>query len=368
MLSLLWPLAAMATATTALTPPSQSMPSDNRMVQQEGLLRYPLTTLDPGPERPLGLGKRQQEVSLAPQKNGFFYSIELKLGTPAQAVSVNFDTGSDELWVNPVCDKSTDRAFCSSFGRFNGSQTFVDSKRNGTVNYGTGYAKVEYGYDFMQLGAARVSQQLIGVATDSEFAVTGILGAGPSLDGWKSPFPTVIDNLATQGFTKSRAFSLDIRSIESRRGSVVFGGVDVQKFKGRLEKRPIIPAESSPDGLTRYWVYMDGLTLNLPNGTTVAALDKDNGQPVLLDSGYTVSTLPEPIFSKILASFPGAKPPPPGDNLYRVPCDVANAPGSVDFRFGKTKIRVRYSDFIWRQASGKACVLGATRDDVPSSV
>ncbi|RDA84093.1 putative aspartyl protease, partial [Ophiocordyceps camponoti-leonardi (nom. inval.)] len=357
MLSALWPLAALPLA-AGLS--SRLMPSDNRMLQQDGLLRFPIMAVDPGGRR---LRRRQNDVALAPQKNGFFYSIEVKLGTPPQAVSVNFDTGSDEFWVNPTCSKSADAAFCSSFGRFNGSQTFVDVHRNGTVNYGTGFAKVEYGYDFMQLGSARVSQQLVGVATDSEFAVTGILGAGPSLDGWKSPFPTIIDNLATQGFTKSRAFSLDIRSLESHRGSVVFGGIDVQKFRGKLEKRPIIPAAQSPDGLTRYWVYLDGLSMNLPNGSKVAVLDKDNGQAVLLDSGYTVSTLPDAIFSKILAAFPTAQPPAAGDNLYRVPCDLAAARGSLDFRFGKTRIRVFYSDFIWRQATGKSCVLGAARDD-----
>ncbi|RCI16996.1 putative aspartyl protease [Ophiocordyceps polyrhachis-furcata BCC 54312] len=354
MLSALWPLSALPLAA------GLSSPSDNRMLQQDGLLRFPITAVETGDQR---LRRRQNDVALAPQKNGFFYSIEVKLGTPPQAVSVNFDTGSDEFWVNPVCGKSSDAAFCSSFGRFNGSQTFVDVHRNGTVNYGTGFAKVEYGYDFMQLGSARVSQQLVGVATDSEFAVTGILGAGPSLDGWKSPFPTIIDNLATQGFTKSRAFSLDIRSLESHRGSVVFGGIDVQKFRGKLEKRPIIPAAQSPDGLTRYWVYLDGLSMNLPNGSKVAVLDKDNGQAVLLDSGYTVSTLPDAIFSKILAAFPTAQPPAAGDNLYRVPCDLSAARGSLDFRFGKTRIRVLYSDFIWRQATGKSCVLGAARDD-----
>ncbi|RDA94208.1 putative aspartyl protease, partial [Ophiocordyceps camponoti-saundersi (nom. inval.)] len=357
MVSALWPLAVLP-LTAGLS--SRSTPSDNRMLQQDGLLRFPIKAVDPGGRR---LRRRQNDVALSPQKNGFFYSIEVKLGTPPQSVSVNFDTGSDEFWVNPVCGKSADAAFCSSFGRFNGSQTFVDVHRNGTVNYGTGFAKLEYGYDFMQLGSARVSQQLVGVATDSEFAVTGILGAGPSLDGWKSPFPTIIDNLATQGFTKSRAFSLDIRSLESHRGSVVFGGVDVKKFRGKLEKRAIIPSAQSPDGLTRYWIYLDGLSMNLPNGSKVAVLDKDNGQAVLLDSGYTVSTLPDAIFSKILAAFPNAQPPAAGDNLYRVPCDLAAARGSLDFRFGKTRIRVLYSDFIWRQAAGKLCVLGATRDD-----
>lgn len=92
---------------------------------------------------------------------------------------------------------------------------------------------------------------MFGVATDSEFASVGILGAGPSLKGWNSPYPFVIDSMAQQGLIKSRAFSLDIRTIGSDRGSVVFGGIDTKKFSGKLEKRPIIDPSNSPDGQTR---------------------------------------------------------------------------------------------------------------------
>ncbi|PHH85630.1 hypothetical protein CDD83_147 [Cordyceps sp. RAO-2017] len=352
----LLPLAALPLAADAFA----GYPADNRMVQQAGMLRFPIKVVDGAPAK---RQRRQQDVALASQKTGFFYSIEVRLGTPPQAVSVNFDTGSDELWVNPVCQKSSDPAFCQSFGRFNGSQTFVDLKRNGTINYGTGFANLEYGYDYVDVGSARISQQLFGVATESEFAVTGILGAGPSLDGWNSPYPTVIDNLAKQGFTQSRAFSLDIRSLESRRGSVVFGGIDTRKFAGRLEKRPIVPAAASPDGLTRYWVYLDGIAVRPDNGSAVDVFDKPDGQAVLLDSGYTVSTLPAALFDKILAAFPDARPPPPGSNLYEVPCALGASRGRVDFRFGKTVINVPYNDFIWHQSSTGTCVLGVTRDD-----
>lgn len=210
--------------------------------------------------------------------------------------------------------------------------------------------------------ASKLSQQLLGVATNSEFAVTGILGAGPNLDGWDSHYPTVIDNLAMQGFTQSRAFSLDIRSLESNRGSVVFGGLDTKKFSGPLEKRPIVPAAQSPDGLTRFWVYLDGISIFQPNGSVVDVYDKPNGQAVLLDSGYTVSALPSAIFDKMVAAFPEAKPPPPGTNLYEVPCKTGKTKGRVDFKFGKTLINVPFDDFIWHQSNG-ACVLGVTRDD-----
>lgn len=98
---------------------------------------------------------------------------------------------------------------------------------------------------------ARLEQQIFGVAYDSESVPVGILGVGPDLSGWESPYPFVLDNLVSQGFINSRAFSLDIRSIESDRGSVIFGGIDTSKYSGHLEKLPIVPASDSPDGYTR---------------------------------------------------------------------------------------------------------------------
>ncbi|POR36777.1 Secreted aspartic proteinase, partial [Tolypocladium paradoxum] len=359
MLSTLLPLAALPLAAHALI----DFPADNRMVQEPGMIRYPITVSEGAPSKNNVL-RRQNSVDLSPQKTGYFYSIQVNMGTPAQAVSVNFDTGSDELWVNPVCSKSTDAKFCETFGRFNGSQTFVDLHKNATIRYGTGYADIEYGYDYIQIGSAKISQQMFGVATDSKFAVTGILGAGPSLSGWDNSYPRVVDSLAKQGFTNSRAFSLDIRSLESNRGSVVFGGIDTQKFSGKLEKRPIIPAASSPDGHTRYWIYLDGISVTKRNGSVIDIFDQPNGQAVLLDSGYTVSALPKAIFDKILAAFPDAKPPPQGTDLYQVPCSTGNSSTDyVNFKFGQTVINVAYNDFIWHQPQYGICVLGVTADD-----
>lgn len=143
----LWPLVALPPAVLALG----RVPADNQMVEMPGMVRYPITVVDGAPAKD-GVFRRQNDVGLSPQRLGFFYSIEVKLGTPSQAVKVNFDTGSDELWVNPTCSKSTDPGFCQNFGRFNGSQTFVDVKRNSTINYGTGFANLEYGYDYVQIG------------------------------------------------------------------------------------------------------------------------------------------------------------------------------------------------------------------------
>lgn len=336
---------------------------DNKMLQEPGLLRYPITVVRGAPPKDHIL-RRQQDVGVKAQLSGFFYSIQIQVGTPPQPVSVNFDTGSAELWINPVCRKSADPAFCQTLGRFNGSQTYVDTNITNRINYGTGFAQLEYGYDYVQIGTAKLGQQMFGVATDSEFAMTGVMGAGPQTKSWSSDYPMILDNMVAQKFIKSRAFSLDIRSIESARGSVVFGGIDTKKFSGRLEKRPIIPAAESPDKLTRYWIYLDGVSVTDGKGSRAQIFDQANGQAMLVDSGYTVSALPTKYFNKLKDAFPGVTAPPKEDKsgLYRIPCNVAEQKGTVNFRFGKVEINVPYKDFIWKQTDG-LCIFGVYPDD-----
>ncbi|KAM0429970.1 hypothetical protein ACHAPT_005975 [Fusarium lateritium] len=333
---------------------AQHIPRDDN-----ALLRFPLRVSSGAPVVK-GVTKRQEEVALQSQLNGNFYSIDLTIGTPGQTVTVNFDTGSPELWVNPDCSQADNPEFCESFGHFNESSTFADLGTQGTIIYGTGMVRFNRSTDYLSVGAARITQQIFGVADSSFVTNVGVMGASPWLSGWEGDYPLVLDNLATQGFINSRAFSLDIRSIGSDRGSVIFGGIDTRKFSGRLEKRPIIPGDDSPDGYTRYWVYLDGLTL-VQNGKKIPIFSKPTRQAVMLDSGYTLSTLPGPIVQAIVDSFPTAKSIPESP-LYSVDCSVMNLPGTVDFLFGETVIKVPYTDFIWKRPDG-ACRLGVFQDD-----
>lgn len=44
------------------------------------------------------------------------------------------------------------------------------------------------------------------------------MGVGPGIE--LTGYPTIIDQLATQGITNSRAFSLDLRGVDSPSGKV----------------------------------------------------------------------------------------------------------------------------------------------------
>jgi hypothetical protein len=67
---------------------------------------------------------------------------------------------------------------------------------------------------------AKITKQEIGICGWSEFLPTGLMGlspyAGVSTSGTGNP--TLIDNLASEGFTNSRAFSLDLRDVDSPDG------------------------------------------------------------------------------------------------------------------------------------------------------
>ncbi|PTD06830.1 putative aspartic-type endopeptidase opsB [Fusarium culmorum] len=343
MLSTLFLAVAAPALATAFNAPNVPVGTDDS--SPDGLIRFPLK-VSTGAPVVKGVTKRQNEVALESQQNGFFYSIDVTLGTPGQKVTVNLDTGSAELWVNPVCEKAQQPAFCKQFGHFGESSTFVDLNTTGGVVYGTGYAYWNYGYDNVVVGSAAIRNQVFGVAYDSSFTGVGIMGAGPDLNGWDAPYPLVIDSMVKQGLIKSRALSLDIRTINSDRGAVIFGA-------------PHHPRRILPDGLTRYWVSLDGISLVQEDGTVDSAFSGSTPQPVLLDSGYTVSALPGSIFNKIVAAFPTAKSN--GGAYVDVDCSVADIKGSVDFKFGDKTIKVPYADFIWH--NDERCVLGVFQDD-----
>ncbi|UNI19363.1 hypothetical protein JDV02_005549 [Purpureocillium takamizusanense] len=366
MLSSLLFAAATATATAtaslgALALSPQTGSNAAAVDEHPGILSFPVTATTKYSVTNGGSSateKRQTAVDIISQNQGTFYTIDLVLGTPGQKVTVVFDTGSAELWVNPNCAKSYDPTLCSKFGRFTGSQTLVDAHANGEIRYGTGVVELAYVYDYVQLGPAKLSQQIFGVALDSNFTVTGIMGAGPMGATWNSSYPLVVDSLAQQGFISSRAFSLDLRKIGDARGSVTFGGVDTKKFSGTLEKRPIIPGKETPDRTIRYWVYLDGMAVTYSNNTFRSVFRKVNGVPVFLDSGGTLCQLPTSVIKELLRSFPSAKK---NGKVYTVDCPAADSDWTVDFYFGKTVVRAPVNDFIWR--SGKYCILGAYEND-----
>lgn len=71
------------------------------------------------------------------------------IGTPGQAVKVAIDTGSSELWVDPVCEDASDDSLiqqCIDYGFYapNASSTFTYLNRSNSIPYGIGWTAIQY--------------------------------------------------------------------------------------------------------------------------------------------------------------------------------------------------------------------------------
>jgi len=89
-----------------------------------------------------------------------------------------------------------------------------------------------------------------GVATDTVDEFAGILGIGHG-ENVTIRYKNMVDQLADQGATNTKAFSLALGSKDEQEGAIIFGGLDTSKFTGTLQTQPIIPPEASPDGVPR---------------------------------------------------------------------------------------------------------------------
>jgi hypothetical protein len=98
------------------------------------------------------IARRQFDVGVDSQLTGTLYTVNITVGTPGQTVSLEVNTGSDELWVNPVCGKSSNPGLCQAAGRFTQSTTFVDLVTQGGQQQPDGTVDWEYGYDYVTVG------------------------------------------------------------------------------------------------------------------------------------------------------------------------------------------------------------------------
>src|SRR5437016_2375857 len=110
----------------------------------------------------------------------------------------------------------------------------------------------------------------------------------PPVNG-QNQYPYVLDSMVSQNLIKSRAFSLDLRGIDSPAGAIIFGGVDTGKFVGALAKRPMLSPQQSPSGADRYYLTLTGVGLTMPDGSVTQS--QELAVPVFLDSGSTFSQL-----------------------------------------------------------------------------
>jgi len=223
-------------------------------------------------------------------------------------------------------------------------------------------ASGDYITDDVQVGEDTIKGQIVGIAHELTLN-TGIMGIGFSANvasnsGRNSaPFtyPTIVDSMLEQGIIKLKAYSLYLDSKDAEKGSILFGGLDTNKYIGNLFQLPLVPSQF-PNGTRVYdhfTVVLTGVSMTSSSGTTNFTSSRSSRYrvPVVLDSGTTLTYLPETT-TRIIYREIGAVDTSADGGLVYVDCNLGSDPSRVfTYRFGDSRsslnIQVPISELLY---------------------
>jgi hypothetical protein len=175
----------------------------------------------------------------------------------------------------------------------------------------------------------------IGLATYA-FDNTGLMGVGMRAlesavqsGASQKGYPTVIDSLVSAGLIQRAAFSLWLNDLDASSGSILFGGIDTDKYTGDLVGLPI-QIDAAAGIYDRYLVTLTSVSIKDDSGTRLLSTS-DLSVAALLDSGTTSSVLPDDVAKAIWGGL-GAVIAGPNEQL--VPCSLKNTNAALIFGFG----------------------------------
>jgi hypothetical protein len=284
------------------------------------------------------------------------YLIQLTFGSNAQPVKIAIDTGSDELFVDPNCNDSeftqSQRQDCNRDGKYDPSTSSTSNitQETSQIVYGSGAVDIQYVVDSIGIPGAgkNMTNVQFGVATASQNLNEGILGLGFGR-GVNLNYSNFVDQLAAQGVTNTKAFSVALGTSDTAGGNIIFGGVDTKKFSGSLATSTIqTPAAGD---IQRYSTQMNSLTFKSGSTSNKYA---GSDLSVVLDTGSSLCLLPTSVVRSMAADFNAQEQ---SGGLLAVDCSLQNRDGSLDFAFDGVTISVPFSQFIL-SAGANTCILG----------
>lgn len=281
------------------------------------------------------LTRANQEFADKIENQKFFYSANVAIGTPPQALNLLLDTGSSDTWVFTPQTKRIGSAKPSSVFDPSQSKTYRSNGTSYSISYGIGRTTGNWGTDRFTIGGATLRSQSFGIATRADTS-NGIIGIGraEAESTYKNGY--IYENLpmrmASEGLINSAAYSLYLNDLNSREGTILFGGVDLSKFVGNLHILPV----SHPRhlGITLQTMRSDGRV----KGDLLA-----KPQTAVLDSGTSLSYFPSDAVDAMHEAF-NANPSFTIGEKYYCDCNVTN---NLILNFGSAEIAVRNYQFLW---------------------
>lgn len=284
--------------------------------------------------------KRQNVVQESLDNELTLYYANISLGTPAQQLQVSIDTGSSDLWVN-----SASSSLCSSSqtpcegGTYDQSSSSTSRVVNQDFNIsyvdGSG-ATGDYIADKLQFAGITMNDFQFGVGETSS-STMGVLGISYTVlevqvnRAGGAAYPNLPQALVDGGHINSNAYSLWLNDLDASEGSILFGGVDTDKFTGQLTTVPVL-GQNVGGGQNVYYELAVALSGVSYGGKDVSG---SNNLPiaVVLDSGTSLIYLPDAIVENIYNQVNVVLM----DGTAYAYCEDANSGKELSFTFsGKT--------------------------------
>ncbi|KAI1734987.1 aspartic peptidase domain-containing protein [Xylaria scruposa] len=280
-----------------------------------------------------------------PEQYDIQYLTPVQIGTPAQTLNLDFDSGSSDLWVfssdtasSSVNGQTVYKPGSSSSSKKVDGATWDIKYGDGSTSSGVVYHDVVNvgGVSFATQGVESAKQVSDQFAQDSDS--DGLLGLAFSTLNTVTPNPekTFFDNIA--GNLDTAAFTADLKYHEA--GTYDFGVIDNSKYTGDIS---YVDVDSSQG----FW----GFTADV-SGTSVSGI---------ADTGTTLALLPDEVVDAYYQQVDGAQNDQQQGG-YVFPCD-ADLP-DLTFTPGDAQITIpgKFINYAPADNSGSSCFGGLQSD------
>ncbi|KAJ2988205.1 hypothetical protein NUW58_g4102 [Xylaria curta] len=284
----------------------------------------------------------EEVITNEKMRGGYFASCSV--GTPPQKVTLQLDTGSSDIWVPAstarVCtQRSSSRGGGCTFGSYDANQSSTGQPVSDDfqIAYVDGsYSRGEYIAETFGIGDVELANVTMGLGLDTDIAY-GLVGVGYELNEASvrnsELYPNLPVVMRNEGRIKTNAYSLWLNDLGASTGNILFGGIDTDKYMGDLI-RVNVQKDARSGQFTSFTVHLTSLQAHSSTGDD-AFSSSSFPVPVVLDSGTTLSYLPQDLAEKVweevgaeyyLIGQQGAAP--------LIPCAMGNNNGYFTFGFG----------------------------------
>ncbi|KAJ5715057.1 uncharacterized protein N7483_012238 [Penicillium malachiteum] len=293
--------------------------------------------------------KRADTVSVTLQNEEYIYLCNVTLGSPGQTLYLVLDTGSSDLWVNTpnstFCEENS--SACNYYGTYNASKSstyaYVNSDFNISYADGSG-ASGYYATETLTIGGTEITDLQFGIGYESS-SEEGVLGIGYiTNEALVSTEDTTYANLpktmVNKGLIKSNAYSLWLNDLDSNEGSILFGGVNTEKYHGSLSTLPI---DKTGNEYSAFYITLTGVSVTNSSGTTNYSSSAFPAA-ALLDSGSSLTYLPNGVVEDIYDVLGVSYDEQLGYGF--IACSAAKKDVNISYTFSSPVINVGIAELV----------------------